>query len=78
MQEEFAVNDKNNANSRTKQFSSPEIQIWYLPHAKKLHYTTLHYTTQFSGKNGWRQASRQMEKWITEATMEDKTDKEVT
>jgi hypothetical protein len=34
----------------------------------------LHYTTEFSGKNSWRQTSKEMDKWIIEATMEDKTD----
>jgi hypothetical protein len=39
---------------------------------------TVHYTTHFSDRTGWRQTSKQMEKWIVEATMEDNTDKEVT
>jgi len=39
---------------------------------------TLHCTTQFTDRNGWRQTSKQMEKWIMEKTIEDKTDKEVT
>jgi hypothetical protein len=54
MQEDAAVNDKNNANSCTNNFPALEIQICDLPHAKS--YTTLH--SSVTGMAGDKQANR--------------------
>ena len=51
MHKDATVNDKNNANSRTNNF--PALRYKYVTyHMQK---ATLHYTTQFSGRNDWRQ-----------------------